>query len=191
MSFLDRAVFLDRDGVINEKAPEGSYVTDLSHFKLLPGALDAIAKLNQNQFRTFVITNQRGIARGLVTPASIATIHEYLQDAVSRANGRLEKIYVCPHDYGDYCDCRKPRPGMLLAAAREFGLHLNESWMIGDSMIDVEAGRRAGCRTAYIGADQCPLADLNGPTLEQVVAQLIDLEQHRAEPVPPVSHRDR
>lgn len=177
MSCSDRAVFLDRDGVINEKAPEGSYITDLSHFKLLPGALDAIAKLNQSKFRTFVITNQRGLSRGMVTPASITMMHEYLNDAVSRSNGCIEKIYICPHDYSDDCNCRKPRPGMLLTAAREFGLDLNKSWMIGDSMIDIEAGRRAGCRTAYIGEDQCELAHLNGSTLEQVVAQLLALEQ--------------
>lgn len=178
MSCLDRAVFLDRDGVINEKAPEGSYITDLSHFKLLPGAVDAIAKLNERKFRTFVITNQRGLARGMVSPASMATMHEYLNNAVRRANGRIEKIYVCPHDYVDDCNCRKPRPGMLLAAAREFDLDLNKSWMIGDSMIDAEAGRRAGCRTAYIGEGQCQTADLNGASLEQVVAQLLVLEPH-------------
>ncbi len=191
MSCSARAVFLDRDGVINEKAPEGSYITDLSHFKLLPGALDAIAKLNQSKFRTFVITNQRGLARGLVTPASIAAIHEYLHDAVRRANGCIEKIYVCPHDYRDDCECRKPKPGMLLSAAREFGLDLKDSWMMGDSMIDVEAGRRAGCRTAYIGEDHYPLADLNGPTLGHVVAQLLALDQHQVEFVRPVRHGDR
>lgn len=186
MSCSDRAVFLDRDGVINEKAAEGAYISDISHFKLIPGALDAIAKLNQNKFRTFVITNQRGIARGLVNPASIAVMHEYLHDALRHASGSIEKIYICPHDYTDDCDCRKPRPGMLLAAAREFGLNLKESWMIGDSAIDVEAGRRAGCRTAYIGEDACPHADLNGATLENVVAQLL-AERCPADVAPPVS----
>ena len=165
------------------RRPKGptSQKSQISHFKLLPGVLDAIAKLNQRNFRTFVITNQRGLSRGMVSPASINMMHEYLNDAVRRSNGRIEKIYVCPHDYCDDCNCRKPRPGLLLAAAREFGLDLNKSWMIGDSIIDVEAGRRAGCRTAYIGKDQCQLAHLNGSTLEQVVAQLLVLEhnQHR------------
>ena len=190
MSSSDRAVFLDRDGVINEKAPEGSYITNLSQFKILPGALDAIARLNQNRFRTFLITNQRGIARGLVSPENIAVMHEYLRDAVRRASGCIEKIYLCPHDYADDCDCRKPRPGMLRAAALEFGLDLKQSWMIGDSAIDVEAGRRAGCRTAYIGDDACPQADLNGPTLKSVVALLLALEPRHPQVAPPVRHHD-
>jgi D-glycero-D-manno-heptose 1,7-bisphosphate phosphatase len=179
MSSLDRAVFLDRDGVINEKALEGAYITDLSDFRILPGVLGAIARLNQNNFRTFVITNQRGIARGLVAPGSVTTMHDHLLDAVSRSGGRIEKIYVCPHDYSDDCACRKPKPGMLLAAAREFGLDLTKSWMIGDSAIDVEAGRRAGCRTAYVGEDQCQSAHLNGRTLEEVVVQLLAVERQK------------
>ena len=166
-----RAIFLDRDGVINRKAPEGEYVTDLSEFQLLPGALDAISRMFRCGYQVFIVTNQRGIATGKILPERLEEIHSTLSASLGKVGVPVSKIYVCPHDRTDNCECRKPRSGMLLLAAREFDLDLPASWMIGDSESDIIAGRNAGCRTVLI-ASQAPgwssdvVPDLTCPNLE-------------------------
>lgn len=169
-----KAVFLDRDGVINRKAPTGGYITKLSEFHLLPGVLDSLAELHRANFRLFIVTNQRSIARGLSTEKDVSETHAFLLEKAERAGARIEHIYVCPHDYGDNCECRKPRPGMLLQAAREYGLTLQDCWMIGDSHSDIEAGRLAGCRTVYLGAGDCPEADVRAHDLAHAVGLLLE-----------------
>lgn len=171
---MPRAVFLDRDGVLNRKAPEGAYIADLQQFEILPGALDAVARLHRRGFLVFVVTNQRGIARHMVCPQALEAIHQYLLDQVRRVGGGIDKIYVCPHDYSDHCDCRKPRPGMLFQAAQEHDVDLPNSWMIGDSPTDIEAGRAAGCKTAYVGPDLCKAADLSMPSLAGAIDRIVD-----------------
>lgn len=168
-----RAIFLDRDGVLNQKAPEGWYIAHVEQFELLPGALDALAKLYKHGFRLFVVTNQRGITSGMVSLETLDRIHQRLLREVATAGGRIEEVYVCSHDYSDQCDCRKPRPGMLLQAAMDHDIDLNSSWMIGDSASDIEAGRNAGCKTAYIGPGYCESADLSAPSLAEVVRSLL------------------
>jgi D-glycero-D-manno-heptose 1,7-bisphosphate phosphatase len=172
-SLQSRAVFLDRDGILNRKAPEGQYVTSLEEFVLLPGVLPALAKLYQRGFKLFVVTNQRGIARGQVSLESLSQIHRYLLEQVESAGAKIERIVVCPHEIAEDCDCRKPKPGMILRLAAEQQLDLARSWLIGDSTSDVAAGRRAGCRTAYIGAADCAEADLSASSLDSVVDQLL------------------
>ena len=147
---MTKAVFLDRDGVINKKPPEGDYVTCWEDFKFLPGVVEAIAQLNRAGFCVIVITNQRCIAKGLMTVAELETIHRRMSESLAEHGARIDAIYYCPHEMKPICRCRKPSPGMLLDAARDYGIELPASWMIGDSDIDIEAGNNAGCKTARL-----------------------------------------
>ena len=148
-----RFVFLDRDGVINRKMPEGEWVTTPAQFEMLDGSAAAIAALNRLGTRIIVVTNQRGIAAGLYSEAGLATIHEHMRTLLAAENAHLDAIYYCPHDRVA-CSCRKPQPGMLLKAFEDFpGATPANSLMIGDSLSDIEAGRAAGMRTVFIEGD--------------------------------------
>ena len=147
---MSRAAFLDRDGVVNQKAPQGQYITRWEEMQLLPGVVEAIALLNRAGFLVIVVTNQRCVAKGLITTSELGAIHERMRDALARAGASLDGVYYCPHELQPPCTCRKPRPGMLLEAARAHDIDLSASWMIGDSDKDVEAGKNAGCRTVRL-----------------------------------------
>jgi len=147
---VTKAVFLDRDGVINKKAPEGDYVTCWEDFKFLPRVVEAIAQLNRAGFRVIVITNQRCIAKGLMTAAELETMHQRMSESLAERGARIDAIYYCPHEMKPICRCRKPAAGMFVDAARDYGIELAASWMIGDSDIDIEAGKNAGCKTARL-----------------------------------------
>jgi D-glycero-D-manno-heptose 1,7-bisphosphate phosphatase len=151
---MNRAVFLDRDGVINRKLPEGSYVTSWSQLEFLPRVADAILLLNDAAYKVIVVTNQRCIAKGLVSLVEIEAIHRRMCQELSSAGATIDAVYYCPHEKLPPCSCRKPSAGMLFSAARDQEIDLAESWMIGDSADDVEAGRNAGCRTVQIIGDQ-------------------------------------
>jgi D-glycero-D-manno-heptose 1,7-bisphosphate phosphatase len=141
-----RLVLLDRDGTLNRKAPEGSYVTRPSELQVLPGAGEAVRRLNEAGIAVAVVTNQRCVALGLVTEETLESIHARLREDLAACGARVDAIYHCPHGEGA-CDCRKPAPGMLRAAAARFGVPPHEAVMIGDADSDVEAGRRFGART--------------------------------------------
>jgi D-glycero-D-manno-heptose 1,7-bisphosphate phosphatase len=146
------AVFLDRDGVINRKAPEGRYVTSWDEFAFLPGALEGLAVLARGSVPVIVVTNQRGIARGVMTAAELEDIHRRMRAAVAGAGGRIDAIYHCPHEVG--CHCRKPEVGMFEDAAAAFGLTLSRTVVIGDQPSDMEAARRIGAlRVLVSGID--------------------------------------
>lgn len=146
-------IFLDRDGVVNEKMPEGSYVTRWEEFHLLPGVPEAIARLNRAGFRVIVVSNQRGVAKGLYSSGDVDAIHERLQNALKAHGAHVDAFYFCPHNKGE-CDCRKPLPGMFHQAQRDFpAIDPVTSLMIGDSLSDVEFGRRLGMRTIFIDGD--------------------------------------
>jgi len=145
---VNRAVFLDRDGVINQKAPEGEYVTRLSDLVFLPEVSDAVRLLRSAGFLVIIVTNQRGVSRGKIALAELQTMHEAIAQFFSAEHAPLDDIYFCPHEGG--CECRKPAPGMLLRAAREHRIDLQNSWLVGDSLSDIEAGKRAGCKTVLI-----------------------------------------
>jgi D-glycero-D-manno-heptose 1,7-bisphosphate phosphatase len=147
---MTRAVFLDRDGVINRKPPEGQYVTCWEDFHVLPGVVEGINLLNGAAFCVIVVTNQRCIAKGLLPVAELEKMHQRMSDFLARAGATIDAIYYCPHAVEQCCNCRKPAPGMLLEAASSRGIELPASWMIGDSDIDVEAGKNAGCKTARL-----------------------------------------
>jgi D-glycero-D-manno-heptose 1,7-bisphosphate phosphatase len=145
---MRRAVFIDRDGVINRAIlREGKPYppASLSELRLLPGVRDACRKLREAGFALILITNQPDIARGAVSAAAVGEIHSRLQRFL-----QLDDVRVCPHDDADRCDCRKPKPGLLLDAARTWNIDLGKSFMIGDRWRDVEAGHRAGCQTIYV-----------------------------------------
>lgn len=143
---------MDRDGVINRKAPEGKYITRWEDFHFLPGVTEGIALLNRAGFSVIVVSNQRCIAKGLMTVADLEKMHERMIDFLARTGATVDGIHYCPHELEQSCNCRKPAPGMLLDAARSHGIELSASWMIGDSDIDIEAGKSAGCKTARLMA---------------------------------------
>ncbi len=166
------AAFVDRDGTINVQPREHEYVTSLSDFTWLPGAARGLARLDGAGFGLVVVSNQRGVARGLVSPQVISQIEALIQRELAHHGSHIIAFRYCFHDEWERCDCRKPRPGMLLDAARELDLDLERSWMIGDSASDIAAGRAAGCRTASVRPDRAADADVVADSLEQV-AELI------------------
>jgi len=146
----DKCVFFDRDGVINKKALEGDYVKNWSEFKFLPNVKEAINRLNKAGFLVIIITNQRGIAKGLMTEEDLKDIHTKMIEELKKSGARIDSIYYCPHDEKDNCSCRKPKIGMFLKAKKDFNIEMNESWLVGDSKSDILAGQKAGCKTILL-----------------------------------------
>ncbi len=138
-----KVAFLDRDGTINHRAAKAQYIEKPEQFEWLEGAQSAISILKQKGYITILITNQPGIARGMVTLKDLESIHEKIQSDLK--NSRFDKIYFCPHGWYDNCDCRKPKAGMLYQAARDFSLDLTKCILIGDDERDITAGKTAGC----------------------------------------------
>lgn len=170
------AVFLDRDGVlVKERVVDGKPFPPASpeEMEIVPGARQALERLREKGFRLVVVTNQPDVARGLIHPSDIRRMHERLLEELP-----LDAVYACPHDDPDGCDCRKPKPGLLLLAARELELDLARSFMVGDRWRDVEAGRSAGCRTVWIDRgyrERLPAAppDASVRSLEEAVAWIL------------------
>jgi D-glycero-D-manno-heptose 1,7-bisphosphate phosphatase len=143
-------VFLDRDGVINRRPPEGEYVSCCDDFRLLPGVAEAIAQLNRSGRKVIVVTNQRGIALGLYTHADLDRMHDKLRAELAIHGAHLDGIYVCPHDHGQ-CNCRKPLTGLFEQAFAKFpSAKPYNSVMVGDSLRDIQAGVRARMPTVFI-----------------------------------------
>jgi D-glycero-D-manno-heptose 1,7-bisphosphate phosphatase len=145
------AVFLDRDGTINAKAPEGDYVKSPEELVLLRGAGAAVAALNRAGIPVLLVTNQRGIALGRMSAADLERVHARLGQQLQAHDARLDGVYVCPHDR-ETCDCRKPQPGLLLRAAHEHGVELSRAVLVGDAVSDVQAAAAAGVRGILVGA---------------------------------------
>ncbi|BBE42781.1 D-glycero-D-manno-heptose 1,7-bisphosphate phosphatase [Conexivisphaera calida] len=143
-------MFLDRDGVI---CYDVHYMRSPDQFVLMPGVAEGIRRLNGAGFLVVVATNQSGIRRGYFTEEDLARIHERMMEELGRRGARLDAIYYCPCLPEEDCECRKPRPGMLLRAAEELGIDLGRSYIVGDKELDVEAGRAAGCTTILVGND--------------------------------------
>lgn len=157
-----KAIFLDRDGVINKYV---GFLRDINEFELMDGVTEAVKKMNESGYLAIVVTNQPVIARGEVTFEELQEIHNKMETLLGKEGAYLDGIYYCPHHpHKGYegeipelkfdCACRKPKPGMLLQAAKDFNIDLEQSWMIGDSANDIEAGKAAGCKTAFIGAGE-------------------------------------
>ncbi|MCS6964811.1 D-glycero-beta-D-manno-heptose 1,7-bisphosphate 7-phosphatase [Thermoflexus sp.] len=143
-----RAVFLDRDGVICENRPD--HVKSWTEFRFLPGALQALRRLSAAPFSIVVVTNQAIVHRGIVPAAVVEEIHRWMIRDIQLAGGRVDAIYYCPHRPEEDCLCRKPKPGLLLQAARDLGIRLEASYLIGDALTDVEAALAAGCQPLLV-----------------------------------------
>lgn len=154
VSMRERAIFVDKDGTLVENVP---YNVDPDAIRLAPGAADGLRSLAHAGYRLFVISNQSGVARGLFPIDALDTVERRLRELLESNGISVDGFYFCPHhpegsvaEYAVQCACRKPAPGMLLHAAQDHEIDLERSWMIGDILDDVEAGRRAGCRTVLI-----------------------------------------
>lgn len=169
-----RTVFLDRDGTINESPPEGEYLASADDVRLIPGAAEAIRILNEHPVKVVVVTNQRGIALGKMTEADLSAVNDRLETELAHSGARLDGIFHCPHHAGT-CECRKPGTGMFEQAAREIeGVATEGGAMVGDSAIDIEAGRRLGLTTVRLGASDPgdPAPDHEASTLLEAVRWL-------------------
>ena len=142
------AIFLDRDGVINENRSD--HVKCWEEFDWLPGVLSSIRRLSQTGMPIFVVTNQAIINRGIATEETLGDIHGRMLGMIEQAGGRIDKVFYCPHDNHENCDCRKPKPGMLKQAAQEFGVDLTRSFLVGDSWTDIEAGLAVGASSILV-----------------------------------------
>ena len=158
-----KAVFLDRDGTINKYV---GFLRNIDDFELIDGVAEAIKKINQSGYLAIVVTNQPVIARGEVTLEELKNIHNKMETLLGQEGAYVDGIYYCPHhpdkgfkgerpEYKIVCDCRKPKPGMLIEAAEKFNIDLSKSYMVGDGKNDVEAGKAAGCTSVIIGDEVC------------------------------------
>lgn len=149
-----RVVFLDRDGTLNTRPPRACYIERPEDFEWLPGAIEAIRLFQAHHFQIILVSNQPGIARGNLTEDTLQAIHETMQNDLIAAGARpIDAIYYCPHNWDDGCFCRKPRPGMLYQAQRDFSLDLTRCYLIGDDERDIEAGEAAGCHCKFVTAE--------------------------------------
>jgi len=172
------AVFLDRDGTINE---ELGYLDRPERLKLIPGAAEAIRLINGSGMKAVVVTNQSGVARGLFDEAVVGAVHARLRELLRQEGGFLDGIYFCPHHptegrwpYLQSCDCRKPSPGLLIRASAELGLDTARSYMVGDTLKDIEAGERVGARGVLVrtgyGAESAAVLESNEQSGQRVPA---------------------
>lgn len=151
---MNRAIFIDRDGTISE---EVGYINHLSRFRLFPYSAAALNQLHKNGYLAIVITNQAGVARGYFSEAMVQEIHQQMKKELETSGARLDAIYYCAHHpsvgeppYQLDCDCRKPKPGLLLRAAQDYNIDLANSWMVGDRYSDIELAANAGVKSALV-----------------------------------------
>lgn len=151
---MNRAIFFDRDGVLNE---EIGYLHEVEKFVWTEGAREAIKFCNENNFFAIVITNQGGIAKGLYTERDVKILHEFMQSELKKIGAHIDDFFYCPHheegiipEYTKICDCRKPKPKMILQACEKFDIDPKKSFMIGDKQRDIDAGKNAGLRGEFL-----------------------------------------
>ena len=160
---LSKVVFLDRDGVINRDSSE--YVKTCEEFEFLPGSLDAMVCLTENGFSTIIITNQSGVNRNLIPQETLNDIHTKMRHAVIGSGGEIKDIFFCPHHPDENCECRKPKPGMILEARKRYRIDLSSACMVGDSAKDIMCARSAGCGAAVL------VKTGNGPDAEKILLE--------------------
>ena len=165
------AILLDRDGVLIENRSD--YVRDWSQVKIIPEAIQVLSLATARNYKVVIVTNQSAIGRGLVLPANAEEINRRLLHLIRQHGGQVDAVYMCTHKPDDDCFCRKPRPGLLLQAARELSLDLQRSWMIGDAWSDVQAGQRAGVRHTVLLKTGRGSEQLLQPCPEELTSHLI------------------
>jgi len=175
-----KLVILDRDGTINHDSDH--YIKSLDEWRPIKGSIEAIARLTQAGYRVVVATNQSGIARGLFTTRTLFEMHDALQRAAVQAGGRVDAFFFCPHADSAGCECRKPKPGMLLEVARRFNVSLGDTYMVGDSLKDVQAAVAAGARPVLVltGKGAKTQAEGSLPPGTRVFADLAAFAEHLA-----------
>ncbi|HSN74839.1 MAG TPA: D-glycero-beta-D-manno-heptose 1,7-bisphosphate 7-phosphatase [Anaerolineae bacterium] len=183
------AVFLDRDGVLNQN--RANYVRTWAQVEFLHGVFEAVQRLAGSSFVVVVVTNQSAVGRGLMTCEALTAINQGIVQQVQQAGGRIDAVYACPHRPDEGCPCRKPRPGMLLQAAVDLGIDLERSFLVGDARSDVEAGLAAGCQPIMVrtgrGTKQAAGLAASGLGRVPVVADLaaaVDLILNQLRPDP-------
>jgi histidinol-phosphate phosphatase family protein len=171
-AFLARrpAVILDRDGVLNERPPRAEYVRRPEDVRWLPGSLEALRLFADAGWRVLVVSNQAGVGRGVMTAEDLEAVEARIRADAAAAGGAIDEIYVCPHDWDEGCDCRKPKPGMLFAAQRDFHLDLTRVTFLGDDERDGQAAAAAGCRFAMV-TEERPLLE---HARELLAAELVE-----------------
>ena len=153
MNHRHKPLFIDRDGVINRSVPAPEYVTRVEDFEFLPGTFEALTRLAQAGYDFYVITNQAGIGRKQTTLEEVATLHDYMSKEFEKNGTPILGIYMCPHKNEDMCECRKPKPGLLLQAMKEHKLDPKDVIFVGDRETDMEAARGAGVRGVLISSE--------------------------------------
>ena len=148
MTNSHNGIFLDRDGVINERRDD--YAKSISELKIFPHVGQSIQKLHELGFIVIVITNQSAINRGLITHEQLQKIHDKIQESLELSETKIDAFYYCPHTPEESCYCRKPKSGLILEATSEWNINLDSSWFFGDSESDIIAGKSAGCKTMKI-----------------------------------------
>lgn len=171
-----KAAFLDRDGVINRDV---GYIHRWEDFQFLPGIFETCTQLQAAGFRLFVVTNQGGIARGLFTSSQMHAVHEWMEEQFRQRGIRIEKVYHCPHhpegifaDLIGPCECRKPKPGMILSAQSEFGVDLQRSVLVGNRESDIEAGIAGGVGITVLVEEEAPAPHTRASLVVRSVAEL-------------------
>jgi len=154
--FLARqpTIILDRDGVLNKKPPRAQYVRTWNEFEWLPGSRKALRLLREAGWRVIIVSNQAGIARGVMSESHLTEIHNHMKQDAIEAGGRIDAIYYCPHDWDEGCECRKPNPGMLFQAQRDYSLDLSRIYFIGDDERDAQAADAAGCPSIIVSPNK-------------------------------------
>ena len=144
----NKAIFLDRDGVLNKNRDD--YVKSTKELEIFSNIGKEILKLKMKGFLIIVITNQSVINREIITITELEEIHSTIQKFLMKSKTSIDKFYFCPHRPDENCDCRKPKPGLILQAINEFSIDVSKSWMVGDSKTDIQAGEKAGCKTILL-----------------------------------------
>lgn len=165
-----KAVFLDRDGVINQ---EKGYVHKIENFHFFPYTFRALKKIPQ-EYKKIVITNQSGISRGMYTQADFEKLNKWMLSELEKNDIKIDKVYFCSHHPDDNCSCRKPKPGLIAQAQNEFDLDLKNSWLIGDKTSDILAGKNAGCKTILVKSG---FAGKDGLFMVKPDYEVLDLEK--------------
>ena len=159
------ALFLDRDGVLNEKMPKAEYVVSWDQWKWRDGSLEGLKSLKEKNIKVIIITNQAGVSRLKMSKSDLYNIHKKMLEDIRNHGGDIEKIYICICNWNDNCDCRKPKPGMLFQAQFDFDFKMEKTFFIGDDERDKSAAKKAGCK---------PILIKGNDRLDLIVKQLFD-----------------